>query len=259
MQLRVKQLERKDTGSGLASIDRQAMEELGVKSGEFVAIEGREGRVVARVWPGTSEDTGRGIVRIDGQLRQATGARIDDSVEVEPVDVEPAERVTVALPGNLRIRGDLGSYLRDKLADQPVTSGQEVPLSLGFGLLSSRSSRRVSLQVVDTEPDGVVVVRSSTDIRVVDQSGEASTDAVSAGDAGGAETTDRTTAPTVTYEDIGGLDQELDRIREMVELPMRHPELFGALGVEPPKGVLLHGPPGTGKTLIAKAVANEID
>lgn len=94
MQLRVRPLKQKDAGSGLASIDREAMETLGITSGEFIAIEGRDGRAIARVWPGRSEDLGRGIIRIDGQLRQATGARIDDRVTVEPVSVEPAERVS---------------------------------------------------------------------------------------------------------------------------------------------------------------------
>ncbi len=234
------------------------MEELGVTSGEFVAVEGPEGRAIARVWPGRSEDSGRGIVRIDGQLRQAVGARIDDAVEVEPVEVDPAERVTVALPGNVRIRGDIGSYLRDKLVDTPVTGGQEIPLSVGLGLFSGRSDRRVPLEVVDTEPSGTVVIRNSTEIEVVDRGSEAARSAAESADAA-TGASDRTAEPTVTYEDVGGLDDELDRVREMIELPMRHPELFGALGIDPPKGVLLHGPPGTGKTLIAKAVATEID
>ncbi|MFB6156535.1 MAG: CDC48 family AAA ATPase [Haloferacaceae archaeon] len=254
MRLRVRQLKRKETGSGLASIDREAMKELGVSSGEFVTVQGRDGRVVARVWPGGSEDTGQGIVRIDGQLRRAIGARIDDRVEVEPAEVDPAERVTVALPENLRLRGDVESYLRDELTDRPVTSGQRIPLSTGLGPLSGRSGR-VPLRVVDTEPEGTVVVRNSTDVRVVDPSAEEV--AVSPGESDG--TADRTAATAVTYEDVGGLDDELERVREMIELPMRHPELFGALGIDAPKGVLLHGPPGTGKTLIAKAVANEID
>ncbi|MFB6305031.1 MAG: CDC48 family AAA ATPase [Haloferacaceae archaeon] len=254
MRLRVKRLKRKETGSGLASIDREAMKDLDVSSGDFVAIEGRDGRVVARVWPGRSEDTGEGVVRIDGQLRQDAGVRIDDRVEVTPVDVDPAERVTVALPDSLRIRGDVESYLRDELTDQPVTSGQRVPLSTGFGLLSGRSGR-IPVRVVDTDPEGTVVVRNTTDIRIVDRAAEEV--AVSPGESDGS--TDRTAATAVTYEDVGGLEDELERIRETIELPMRHPELFGALGIEPPKGVLLHGPPGTGKTLIARAVANEID
>lgn len=103
MQLRVKPLKRKDAGSGLAAIDREAIQELGVTSGDFVTIEGRDGRTVARVWP-SPEDAGRGIVRIDGQLRKAAGARIDDPVSVKPADVSPAESVTVALPENVRIR-----------------------------------------------------------------------------------------------------------------------------------------------------------
>ncbi|TYL35914.1 AAA family ATPase [Natronococcus pandeyae] len=257
MRLRVKPLKRKDAGSGLASIDREAMRELGVSSGEFVAIEGREGRVVARVWPGRSEETGRGIVRIDGQLRQAAGARIDDAVSVEPADVEPAERVWVALPENVRLQGDIGSYLKDKLSERAVSPGDQLSLSLGFGLLSTRSGRRLPLTVVDTEPSGTVVITGETELEVVDRSrDELSIEADGPIDAG-AETTGE--SPDVTYEDVGGLDDELEQVREMIELPMRHPELFRALGIEPPKGVLLHGPPGTGKTLIARAVANEID
>ncbi|NUC73039.1 CDC48 family AAA ATPase [Haloterrigena sp. SYSU A558-1] len=263
MRLRVRPLKRKDAGSGLAAIDRDALEELGVSSGEFVAIEGRDGRVIARVWPGRSEDRGRGIVRIDGQLRQAAGVRIDDRVTVEPADVEPAERVTIALPENVRIRGDVGSYLGDKLTERAVSPGDQYSLSLGFGLLSSRSGRRLPVTVVDTEPDGPVVVDASTEIEVAERDPdrlsveaegplEESETAAAAG-AAGAE------SPTVTYEDVGGLDDELEQVREMIELPMRHPELFRALGIEPPKGVLLHGPPGTGKTLIARAVANEVD
>ncbi|WP_339104425.1 CDC48 family AAA ATPase [Haloterrigena salinisoli] len=262
MRLRVRPLKRKDAGSGLAAIDRDALEELGVSSGEFVAIEGRDGRVIARVWPGRSEDRGRGIVRIDGQLRQAAGVRIDDRVTVEPAEVEPAERVTIALPENVRIQGDLGSYLGDKLSERAVSAGDQYSLSLGFGLLSSRSGRRLPVTVVDTEPDGPVVVDASTDIEVAEREPDRlSVEAEGPLEEGGAAGPGAADAesPNVTYEDVGGLDDELERVREMIELPMRHPELFRALGIEPPKGVLLHGPPGTGKTLIARAVANEVD
>ncbi|WP_049924110.1 CDC48 family AAA ATPase [Halopiger djelfimassiliensis] len=256
MQLSVKPLKRKDAGSGLASIDRAAMDELGVTSGEFVAIEGRDGRVIARVWPGRSEDTGRGIVRIDGQLRQAAGARIDDTVSVEAANVEPASTVTVALPENVRIQGDVGSYLKDKLSERAVRPGETLSLSLGFGLLTSRSGRRLPVTVVDTEPSGTVVITSGTEIEVVDRTPD-QLEIEAEGPIEGGDSRGET--PNVTYEDVGGLDDELEQVREMIELPMRHPELFRALGIEPPKGVLLHGPPGTGKTLIARAVANEID
>ncbi|MFB6308766.1 MAG: CDC48 family AAA ATPase [Haloarculaceae archaeon] len=252
MQLTVKQLKNREPGSGMAVIDREALGDLGVSSGDFVRIDGPDdGAAVAQVWPSDASDAGRGIIRIDGQLRQAANVGIDDRVTVERTEVDPAERVTVALPQNLRIRGDLPSYLRDHLADQAVTAGQTIALPVGFGMFSSRSDRRVPLTVVDTRPSGTVVVRNDTEIRTADRSAEDVS--VESGDAADAS------APGVTYEDIGGLDDELEQVREMIELPMRHPELFQTLGIEPPKGVLLHGPPGTGKTLIAKAVANEID
>ncbi len=251
MRLTVRPLKGRDVGSGLAAIDRAAMDDLGVSSGEFVAIEGREGRAVARVWPGRSEDSGRGIVRIDGDLRRAAGVRIDDRVEVEPASVETAERITLAFPDGVRVRGDLGSYLREELTDRAVTAGETVAVPLGFGLLSGQSGRRLPVTVVDTTPGGTVAVGPGTDVTVADRPAE-EVPVASTGD-GDVE------PPTVTYEDVGGLDDELERVREMIELPMRHPELFRTLGIEPPRGVLLHGPPGTGKTLIAKAVANEVD
>lgn len=140
MRLTVKQLKNRDPGSGMAVIDRRALRELGISSGDFVAIEGHDGgRTVARAWPSDSEDAGRGTVRIDGQLRRAANVGIDDRVSVEPTEVKPAERVTVALPQNLRIRGDLGSYIRDELVDQAVTPGQTVAFPIGFGAFSGRS------------------------------------------------------------------------------------------------------------------------
>ncbi|AGB36902.1 CDC48 family AAA ATPase [Natronococcus occultus] len=255
MRLRVKPLKRKDAGSGLASIDRETMKEMGVSSGEFVAIEGRDGRAIARVWPGRSEDVGHGIVRIDGELRQAVGARIDDPVSVEPANVEPAERVRVALPENVRIQGDIGSYLQDKLSERAVSPGDTLSVSLGFGLLSSRSGRRLPITVVDTEPGDTVVVGNRTDVELV----ERDADRLEIEADGPIEDGSEIESPDVAYEDVGGLEDELEQVREMIELPMRHPELFRTLGIEPPKGVLLHGPPGTGKTLIARAVASEVD
>ncbi|WP_245852964.1 hypothetical protein [Natrinema ejinorense] len=148
----MKPLERKDAGSGLAAIDRETMAELGVSSGEFVAIEGPDGRVVARVWPGRSEDTGRGIVRIDGRLRQAAGVRIDDAVTVEAADIEQAERIALALPGNVRSQGDVGSYLEDKLSERAVSAGDTFSLSLGFGLISTRSGRQLPITAVVSVP-----------------------------------------------------------------------------------------------------------
>ncbi|RJX43924.1 hypothetical protein DM826_04375 [Halonotius aquaticus] len=124
MQLSVKQLKNRDPGSGMAVIDREALGDLGVSSGDFVAIEGRDGgRAVARVWPSDSGDAGRGIIRIDGQLRAAANVSIDNQVTVEPTDVAPAERVRVALPDAVGVRGDLSSHIREQLTDHAVTAG----------------------------------------------------------------------------------------------------------------------------------------
>ncbi len=250
MKLTVKPLKQKDAGRGLAAIDRVSMNELDLENGDYIVISGNgDGQAVARVWPGYPEDEGRGIVRIDGRLRQEADVGIDDTVSVEPADVKPAKSVTVALPQNLRIRGDIGPLVRDKLSGQAVTDGQTVPFSLSFGPMAS-SGQSVPLKIASTSPSGTVVITDSTSIEI----SETPAEQVSAGGGPSAEG-----VPNVTYEDIGGLDEELDQVREMIELPMRHPELFQQLGIEPPKGVLLHGPPGTGKTLMAKAVANEID
>ncbi|MEF8806911.1 CDC48 family AAA ATPase [Natronomonas sp.] len=254
MKLTVKPLKQKDAGRGLAAIDRAAMDELDLENGDYIVIEG-DARAVARVWPGYPEDEGKGVIRIDGRLRQEADVGIDDKVTVEAADVNPAKQVTVALPQNLRIRGNIGPHIRDKLSGQAVTTGQNVPFSLGLGPLSSQSGQRIPLKIADTDPDGTVVVTDSTEIEVSEKPAEQI--AQRPGGAGAAAGEGGT--PSVTYEDIGGLDEELEQVREMIELPMRHPELFQQLGIEPPKGVLLHGPPGTGKTLMAKAVASEID
>jgi transitional endoplasmic reticulum ATPase len=249
MRLTVKPLKQKDAGRGLAAIDRAAMSEMELENGDYVVIEG-EGRAVARVWPGYPEDQGEGVVRIDGQLRQETGTGIDDSVAVEKAEVKPATSVTVALPQNLRVRGNVGPMIRSNLSGQAVTEGQTVPVSFGLGPLSSMSGQKIPLKIASTDPGGTVVVTDSTEVEVTDQPAE---------QISGESPSSEATAPDISYEDIGGLDDELEQVREMIELPMRHPELFQQLGIEPPKGVLLHGPPGTGKTLMAKAVANEID
>jgi transitional endoplasmic reticulum ATPase len=254
MKLTVKPLKQKDAGRRLAAVDRVAAEEMDLSGGDFIRIEGAQGTAIARVWPGYPEDDGTGIVRIDGRLRQEASVGIDDRVEVEPADVSPAERVTVALPQNMNIRGDIGGLLRKELSGQPVTAGQDVQLPLGFGFMGGQG-QAVPLKIAETTPSGTVVISDSTEVDISQQPAEQlqQTGTVGAGAGEGTET------PDVAYEDIGGLDRELEEVREMIELPMRHPELFGRLGIEPPKGVLLHGPPGTGKTLIAKAVANEID
>ncbi|ERG92627.1 MAG: AAA family ATPase, CDC48 subfamily [Haloquadratum walsbyi J07HQW1] len=248
MKLTVKPLKQKDAGRGLAAIDRDVAAELDLEGGDYIRIESGDGTAIARVWPGYPDDQGTGVIRIDGQLRQQANVGIDDTVDVEKADIKPAKHVSIALPQNLRISGNIGAHLRDKLSGQPVTQGQNIRVPFGFGFMSS-SAQPIPMKIASTEPSGTVIVTDSTEVTLSQQPAED----IQAGGSEGSNT------PAVTYEDIGGLESELEQVREMIELPMRHPELFQRLGIEPPKGVLLHGPPGTGKTLIAKAVANEID
>ncbi|MFB6284559.1 MAG: CDC48 family AAA ATPase [Halobacteria archaeon] len=245
LELTVGGVNPKDAGRGIARIDQEAMRELSIVSGDVVRITG-ERQTVVKVWPGYSQDSGKGVIRIDGEVRKSAGVGIDDHVQVERVETEEATEVKVSLPQNIQIRGNLGAYLKDQLKDRPVTKGQVVAVSMGLGGIKKN---KIPLRIAETKPSDPVVVGEQTSITVTEMSPEEVK-------AEGGEERD---TPDVTYEDIGGLHDELEQVREMIELPMRHPELFEQLGIEPPKGVLLHGPPGTGKTLIAKAVANEID
>ncbi|WP_018258995.1 CDC48 family AAA ATPase [Halomicrobium katesii] len=251
MNLRVKPLKQKDAGRGLATLDQSAMDELGVENGDYILIEGEAGKTVARIWPGYPEDDGREVIRIDGKHRTKIGAGIDDTVQIKQADVYTADEVRITLPDDLRVTGDLSPMIQKNLKGQAVTTGQTIRVSFGLGPDSVVSKQKVPLTVSETKPDGTVVVTESTTISI----GERPADDFVEDD----DVEDEDVTLDITYEDIGGLDDELEQVREMIELPMRHPELFQQLGIEPPKGVLLHGPPGTGKTLMARAVANEID
>ena len=250
MKLRVKPLNRETPGNGIATIDRESMATLGVNNGEFVTISHGNRTAVLRARLSQNRDRQRGIIGIDGQTRKTLGTRIDQLVEVSSADVEPAARLAVVIPEGLRIQGDIAAYIHDKLANRAVSPGKTVSVTMGFRSLNGGSNRRIPVKIVGSEPGGTVVVTDSTTIDIVEEPTDRDDEEAEPADAD---------PPGITYEDVGGLDAELDAVREMIELPMRHPELFQALGIEPPQGVLLHGPPGTGKTLIAKAVANEID
>ena len=231
-----------DAGKGRARIDRVSKEELGLENGDIVAIQG-EREVVAKVYPGYQQDRGKGVIRIDGETRSSAGAGIDDHVTVRKVDASVAEEVTLAPTRSIRIRGSqeyMRRVLKSYLDGRPVTTGQRLRVEL--------LNTPIVFAVTATSPSGPVVIGDQTTVQWQQEPASEEEIEGTHGD-----------MPDVTYEDIGGLDDELEQVREMIELPMRHPELFEQLGVEPPKGVLLHGPPGTGKTLIAKAVANEID
>ena len=228
---RVSEAAPKDVGRGLLRLDPQDLESLGISIGNVVEVAGQRA-TVARVMPTYAEHRGRGVVQMDGILRANAGAGLDEQVGVRPVDVQPAASVLLApLEGARPVSGGQARYLARLLDGIPVIAGDRVRVNL-FG------TRTQTFSVVQTKPVGAVLIGPTTTVR---SEGEAK-------DGEGA---------AITYEDIGGLHREIQRIREMVELPLKYPEVFERLGVEPPRGVLLTGPPGTGKTLIARAVAHE--
>ncbi|WP_049985354.1 AAA family ATPase [Halobellus rufus] len=264
LELTVRGAEKRDAGRGIARLPEPARRRLGVLSGDTVVVAG-ERETVAKVWPaggGVPED----VVLVDADTRTNAGAKIGETVRVRPIDVEDAKSVTLSMPEDVAFsdEGRAVELIKRAIRDRPIQPGGQIH----FETLSEEPF------VVDaTEPEGMVRVVDATELRlnrggrlrrVVSSLSGGGSGASAGGSGSGSGGGDSGTGgagatPTVTYEDIGGLDEELDLVREMIELPLSEPEVFAHLGVDPPKGVLLHGPPGTGKTLIAKAVANEVD
>ncbi len=226
-----------DDGRGIARVDSKARKMLNVTTGDIIEIKGKRRSTAAMVWPAHAQDEGLDFIRIDGYIRQNIGAGIGDKVFTAKAEIKTAERVVLAPPANSRtpISPDFSAYAKNKLEEKPLMRGDVVPIAM-FGYT-------FNFIVAQTTPHGIVKVTKATEVIVKTE--PVSESVVRIGD--------------VHYEDIGGLKNEIQKIREMVELPLRYPELFERLGIEPPKGVLLYGPPGTGKTLLAKAVANESD
>jgi len=246
IELHVEGARKRDAGRGIARIPEAARTAIGVLSGDPVRIEGVHA-TVAKVWPAAADGA---VVRIDADTRETAGVTIGDTVTVTPVTVEPADRISVQPATSLPDGDTHDDAVRDRLSDRLIEPGRRVHLE-GIG----------PFHVRETHPTGPVRVTDGTTVDVLAPAPE------DPGTPGGSdEADDGPDGATpgrqrgrVSYEDIGGLDEELDRVREMVELPLSEPETFERLGIEPPGGVLLYGPPGTGKTLIARAVANEVD
>jgi len=232
--LRVADARQRDVGQGKVRIDTETMQKLGITAGDFVEIHGKK-MTVAVAWPAYAEDQGQESVRMDGLIRRNSGVALNEYVNVRKADVKGAE-VIVFAPTDVRLSVDTDfvAFVKRRFMDMPFTEGDMTLLSI-FG-------SAVPLIVARTRPRGPVKITEAAQIQVLSE-----------------PTPEKKGIPIVTYEDIGGLREEIQRIREMVELPLRHQELFQRLGIEPPRGVFLYGPPGCGKTLLAKALANESD
>ena len=234
--LKVAEAEQSDVGRKIARVDPEVAQQLDLSAGDALEISSLGKKTTVLYWPAREKDRGKGLVRIDGYLRNRLDVGINDSVEIKNVEAKSAQKVTLAPTESLRIVGAEG-YLKEYLLGSLLSTGDIFPLTI--------MGQRVDLVVISTKPSGPVLIEDSTEMTVSEES-EKAVQVAKEGD-----------APSISYEDIGGIKNEVSRLREMIELPLRHPELFKRLGVEAPKGVLLHGPPGTGKTLLAKAVAHE--
>ena len=237
--LKVAEAFQQDVGYGRARIDTQTRVELDISIGDVIEIEG-EKTTAATVWRAHPSDEGKGLLRIDNLTRKNAKVSIGDSVKVRKAVVKDAVEVVLAplISEGQQIQFGAGieNLIRKGLLRRPLVKGDTVIVP-GIALFGSA----LPFGIVSTIPKGIVMITENTRLVVKEE----------------APSVSELEAPRVSYEDIGGLHEELQKVREMIELPLKHPELFDRLGIDPPKGVLLHGPPGTGKTLIAKAVANE--
>ncbi|MBN1358313.1 CDC48 family AAA ATPase [Candidatus Bathyarchaeota archaeon] len=232
IQLRVGDARQRDVGRGIARIDQRTMQKLGISAGDVIEIINKR-TTSAIAWPAYSEDQNRDIIRIDGFTRKNAGAAINEYVVIKPAKVKTALAITLApVDMRLNVDEDFTNFVRNRLMERTLVEG-DTTLVMMLG-------HAIPFTVTKTRPHGIIKVTAETRLTILNEPAP-----------------ETKGLPRTTYEDIGGLHEEIQRVREMVELPLRHPELFQRLGIEPPKGVLLHGPPGCGKTLLARAVANE--
>ena len=230
--IKVAELKPGETGKGIARLDPELMDIFELKAGDIIQIDGTK-KTVIKVLRGAPEDANRGIIRIDGSTRRNAGTSIDERVGIKKIAAKNAEKITFSPTEELRLQGG-EEYLSKVMEGRVFAKGDVLTLNV--------MGNKIDLVVTSFSPSGdAVIMMSGTDVKVSDKPASAA----------------NLDVPQVSYDDLGGLGNEVAKIREMIELPLRHPELFKRLGVEAPKGVLLHGPPGTGKTMLAKAVAGE--
>ena len=227
--LKVLEAYTRDVGRGVARIDYDAMDTLDASTGAVIEITGKR-KTVAKCLPLYPSDEGRNVIRIDGLVRNNAGVAISDTITIKKIKAPPAEKVIVAPLESIPPIDE--RYLADALESVPVTKGDNIMIPYFGG--------RLTFQVIGTTPPSDAVLISQRTIFTISEKGEIPNG-----------------VPQVFYHNIGGLDDEIAKVQEMIELPLKHSEIFEQLGVEAPKGILLYGPPGTGKTLLAKAVATE--
>ena len=240
LQLTVVKAYPKDAGRGMARLDPYVLQMLQLSPGDIIEIEGR--RVTgAKVWRADRQDWGQETIRIDSYVRQNAGSGIGERVKIRRAPVKDAERVVFAPPQGSEVQfgPDAETVVKQQTFKRPILLGDIIPI---LTTPSPFGGQMLPLIVTETVPEGMVLVDKQTEIVLLEKPVIGFDSAKGTG---------------ITYEDIGGLHDEVERVREMIELPMKHPEVFQKLGIDPPKGILMYGPPGTGKTLIAKAVANE--
>jgi len=224
----------KDVGKRIAHLDPKIAEEYNIDTGDALEISSEKAKVVVLNWPAYKQDSGKGLIRIDGYTRKKLEVDINDKVEIRKTEIAKAKSIVLAPTEPLRIRG-AAWFISRILINQTVTKGDIEPIGI--------MGQAIHLIVVSTNPQkDSLLVTDQTKIAVSDEIVQESLEK---------------DVPPLIYENVGGLKEEIRKIKEMIELPLRHPELFKRLGVESPKGVLLHGPSGPGKTLLAKAIANE--
>ena len=247
-------ISQKNIGQGIARIDPKIMDELNLHERDLIEING-EKKTVAIALP-SQTDIGLGVIRIDGLVRKNSGATIGGEVTIKKTKAIEAKKVVLApTEHNVHVQGDVRGLFQGKVIMQGDIIGTQVRAprsSMGFNsifddLMEFSPMREIKFAVVSTQPKDIVIIGQNTEVQVHENPVDVS------------KIEGVTNLVDVSYEDIGGLKEEVKKVREMIEIPLKRPELFEKLGIAPPKGVLMHGPPGTGKTLLAKAVASESD